>query len=938
MNDYIDETPLTDEEIAAAIAAAKKAKAEKVRAQKAMLEKAEKPEEPQQTEAKDEESTESLFNEIDSAAENDEKLSPKMASARSFSNAFAAARMRREKDLLKKKAEKAAEQEEEEQSYIEEDVTPAQTYDEDYEEEVVFEADGEYEEYNEEEYGEYEESEGYEEYDNSEEYASEEYVSDEYESEEYATEFEVDGEEDGYENYADEDSGEYEGIFQPDEEDTPNYGERVSVDEYEEYDDEDDDEDDEDEEESTFSTKTKVIIGVIIAVLVLAIIGAGIVFFSKGGDDEPVDSDTTSAADGTEVKSLKFAEPSVSLRVGESVALDIIIEPETATDKTLKLKSNDTSIVTVGEDGKITGVASGSTTVTATLKSNETITATLIVNVINEKQNALNIYNDFVNSILDGSTDIDSDSDTDEAVEDTETDTESNSDTETDTVEVAEDVLTGSIIRDLNGDDALELALLYANKNEGSSVRIFYLADENSDEDVDTEEVMYDEYGNIIESTETDTAEEENTDSEEATVSEKVLTELDIYSEMYSVCYNAIETEAIGWNTCFAEVKEEEVVQARVTILSDEYTSPTYVYETSDETVATVDTQGNIKGIKPGTCFITVTSPLNSEAMAKIKIRVKDDTDLLEDYLAQVPIVNYTNDAVIPTETLTGKAITDIDNDGVSELLLRFSYGNNVETINMVKIENEQCVVYKTYKNLSDLYDFYEGDGSYSNNVLIHYTTGAVCMEYKGIVAKKDSKTKTSEQRIYSVEDNGSLSELVNFTTTTDISTKTVTSEVVIEDTDTSSYYEDSDEWYDSDYYYEDSDSEYYEDTDSSYDDGGYYEESYATFTFDDVVRGGISFADKTAGKTLPQTVGEPEDGDSDYYDDEDYTSSEYDYDEDYDDDEVSKVTSTVTSEIIEESTKYFVNGTPVEQSVYEETLSSYSARYSVWSSWESVY
>ena len=46
---------------------------------------------------------------------------------------------------------------------------------------------------------------------------------------------------------------------------------------------------------------------------------------------------------------------------------------------------------------------------------------------------------------------------------------------------------------------------------------------------------------------------------------------------------------------------------------------------------------------------------------------------------------------------------------------------------------------------------------------------------------------------------------------------------------------------------------------------------------------------------------------------------------------------STVTSEIEEETTKYFVNGSSVEKSVYEEMLATFSARYSVWNAWESV-
>lgn len=910
MSEYKDETLLTDEEIAAAIAEAKRAKAEKLRAEKEKSLKLDKQKTPEPEEEKA--SEEAAFSDSESASEEEENLSPKMKSARSFSNAFAAARNKREEELKRKR--KAAV---EEQEVIEEETASADDYDEETEEPVYFDADDESEEY--EEYGE-----------------------------EEAAEFEVDGEEE-YDEYADDEDADADGIFEVDEEESSGYGERVPVSEYEdEDDDEEDDDDDEDDEddddESTFSTKTKVILGIIIAVLVLAIVAAGFFFLTKGGSGNS-DPAVSSVSGETDVKAIKFSEPSMSLRVGESKPLQIVIEPETAEDKVLSLKSADSSIAKVDGSGNVTGVASGSTTITATLKSNETITASLVVNVIDEKQNAINVYNKFINSILDGSTDLDA-SDTDsEAVEDSESDTEGGSDSDTDseasTAPKSKTVLTGSIIRDLNSDDDLELALYYTNPDEGSSVRIFYLADENAAEEEEPEP-MYDEYGNLIE-TDTDTAEADSdtaTDSDGAPA-EKAITELDIYSEMYSVCYNTLENDATGWDTCYVEIKEEEVSKARVTILSEDYTSPTYVYETSDDSIATVDNQGNIKGVKPGTCFITVTSPLNSDAMAMIKVRVKDDTDLLEDYLAQVPKVNATNDSVIPTETLTGKAITDIDGDGVSELLLRFSYGNNVETINMVKVENDQCVVYKTYNNLSDLYEYYEGDGSYSNSILIHYTTGKVCMEYKAVVAKTDSKTKTSEQKILSVESNGSLSELVNFTTTTDISTKTVTSEVVIEDdSDTTSIVdEDSDIWYDdteSDTYYDDSDdsgdSDFIdEDGDGIPDDDyGYgYEGSYAAYTFDDIVReGGIDFSSKIPQKRLPQSAGVPGDDDGD----EDSNDNDGE-----DDDNTSRITSTVTSEVIEETTKYFVNGTPVEQSVYEETLSTYSARYSVWADWEFV-
>ena len=89
----------------------------------------------------------------------------------------------------------------------------------------------------------------------------------------------------------------------------------------------------------------------------------------------------------------------------------------------------------------------------------------------------------------------------------------------------------------------------------------------------------------------------------------------------------------------------------------------------------------------------------------------------------------------------------------------------------------------------------------------------------------------------------------------------------------------------------------------------------------------------KTPVKLLPQLSGAPEDEDED--EDEDYDNTTSEEERDRNDEET---TSTVTTEVAEETTKYFVNGTPVDQSVYEETLTRYSATYSVWNAWESVY
>ena len=921
MSDH-NEAPSTEDEIEDVISEAKKAaKAQNPNKSGKSKKNRNRNRNRNKTKAQDEESSENLFDEIDSVADaddDDENISPKMKSAKEFSNAFAAAKVKREKDLKTKRAEQEVSDEEDEEEDLIFEPDDGEEYDDDSAE---FEVDSEDEEY--------EDDEDDEEYDGI-------FETDD-ENEEYIENVDVD--DDDEEDFDDDDDEDYD-----DEDDDDDYDDDDDDDDDEDDDDEDDDEEDDEDEEGTFSTKAKFIIGIIIAILVLAIIGAGIFFLNRGGDQPKKDNTTSQVSDGS-VTGIQFKEPSVSLRVGETIPLEIIVEPDSAKDKVLKLKSNDPTIAKVDETGKLTGVASGSTTVTATLKSNETITASLIVNVIDDDQDAINIYNKFVNSIIDGSTDIDSDVEPEEEEQDEQqydefgnpiesSDTDSDSDTPKTTV--VKDTLTGNIIKDLDNDGNLELALLYKDAHDSSIVRIFRLADPNEVEEETTEEEQeYDEFGNPIEKEDTDSETETDTEKNaDENSDERVLTEVAEGTELYTTCYEKIETEGASWNTSYVEIKEDESEQAKVTILSSGYNAPTYTYESEDSKVATVDAQGNIKAVKPGTTYVIVTSPLNSDAMAKIKVRVKDDTDLLDDYLAKINKVEQTNDSVFPTKTLTGKAIVDVDNDGVSELLLRFDYSDNVQAVEMVKVENEKCVVYKTYNNLSDLYEYVDGDSSYKNTILVHYTTGKVCMEYRAVVAKSDSRTNTSEQKILSVESGGNLSELVNFKTTTDITTKTVSSEVVVEDEDTTPSYEEessapedddtSSVWYDD----EDTDSEDIDDTTSSEDedDNNYYDDNDYDY----------SYLNNSLGKLTFKKLSEFDD-DDDNNDDDDTSSAASSSTTNNNDEPSSRVTSTVTSEVSEETTKYFVNGTPVEQSVYEETLSTYSARYSVWSAWETV-
>jgi uncharacterized protein YjdB len=66
----------------------------------------------------------------------------------------------------------------------------------------------------------------------------------------------------------------------------------------------------------------------------------------------------------TLVQIISVSKREITLHPGESATLSVSIEPEDATDKTIRFISSDPSLAVVDENGKITAIAAGTTTVT----------------------------------------------------------------------------------------------------------------------------------------------------------------------------------------------------------------------------------------------------------------------------------------------------------------------------------------------------------------------------------------------------------------------------------------------------------------------------------------------------------------------------------------------------------------------------------------------
>ncbi len=80
----------------------------------------------------------------------------------------------------------------------------------------------------------------------------------------------------------------------------------------------------------------------------------------------------------TPVESIDLDKKDVELRVGESFVMEYEVLPEDATDKTLSWSSSDEKVATVSE-GKITALAAGECTITATSKEGITAICELLV-------------------------------------------------------------------------------------------------------------------------------------------------------------------------------------------------------------------------------------------------------------------------------------------------------------------------------------------------------------------------------------------------------------------------------------------------------------------------------------------------------------------------------------------------------------------------------
>ncbi len=134
-------------------------------------------------------------------------------------------------------------------------------------------------------------------------------------------------------------------------------------------------------------------------------VGPGETTITVASKDDPTKSDTIKVTVKYPVTDITVDKTEIELKPDTTDKITVTVVPENATNKKVTYKSNDETIVKVDENGNITAVGEGTTTITITSDDNSKVTETVEVTVktpvesITVPENPITLYPDEIKNI-----------------------------------------------------------------------------------------------------------------------------------------------------------------------------------------------------------------------------------------------------------------------------------------------------------------------------------------------------------------------------------------------------------------------------------------------------------------------------------------------------------------------------------------------------------
>ncbi len=369
-------------------------------------------------------------------------------------------------------------------------------------------------------------------------------------------------------------------------------------------------------------------------------VGEGTAIITVYSKDDPSKKDTVTVTVKVPVSDIEITNTVPVLNVGEEALLDVDINPDNATIKELVYYSDDEAVVKIDENGKITAVGEGTATITVYAKDDpskkDTVTVTVKVPVSDiEITNTVPVLNVGEETLLD--VDINPDNATikelvyssdDEAVvkvdengkitavgEGTATITVYAKDdpSKKDTIEVTVKVPVSDVV--------INAPLPVLNVGEEATIDITVTPDNATDRELiftsDNEAVVtVDKNGKVTaigKGTATITVYSKDNPSKKDTITVTVTEQVTV----------TIPVEEIIINNDFSIINIGEKTSLDVTVNPDNATHKDLIFMSDDESILSVDENGNVTALKEGTATITVFSKYDPSKKDSVTVTVK---------------------------------------------------------------------------------------------------------------------------------------------------------------------------------------------------------------------------------------------------------------------------------------------------------------------------